>query len=389
MKTRRHQRRSGSILVLSVFVMFLAIAVLAFAVDLGHLQVARTQLQRSADSAALAAAWELIDPQAPSGWDDPYSADYRARQVAGNFSMANLVSGDAPALDYWNDVQVGYLANSQAEMTFVDPTQYNAVRVMVRRTHDQNGEVPLFFARVLGLNSAASSAEAIAMFFDNVRGFTNPTPGTNLGILPFAFHEDKWNQLMAEVRAQSGTDNWTYDPGDPSLDPPVPPGVTAGWDGVPEVNLYPQDQNTPGNTGTVDVGSANNSTAAISRQITDGVTSDDLSYHGGSLELGEDGTLLLNGDTGISAGVKDELVSIIGEPRVLPIYSTVVNPGNNAQYTIVGFVGVRIMEVDLTGSMSTKRVIIQPANISMPGAIPDTGNTQRSEFVFSPVYLVR
>ena len=43
------------------------------------------------------------------------------------------------------------------------------------------------------------------------------------------------------------------------------------------------------------------------------------------------GKLYLNGDTGISAGVKDELASIKGQPRIIPIFSTVSGNGNNAQ----------------------------------------------------------
>ena len=80
-------------------------------------------------------------------------------------------------------------------------------------------------------------------------------------------------------------------------------------------------------------------------------------------ELDENGELSLNGDTGISAGVKDELVSIKGEPKVIPIFTQVNGPGNNATYTIVKFVGIRIMDVKLTGNMNGKRVIIQPASI--------------------------
>jgi hypothetical protein len=86
--------------------------------------------------------------------------------------------------------------------------------------------------------------------------------------------------------------------------------------------------------------------------------------------------------------VKDDLVSIKGKPRIIPIFQSVTGPGNNAEYTIVKFVGVRVMEVKLTGSMSSKKVIIQPANIVAKGGIPDPGATT-TEHVYSPVWLVR
>ena len=40
------------------------LAMLALAVDVGYLCLARDQLQRSADAAAIAAAWELVDEEA-------------------------------------------------------------------------------------------------------------------------------------------------------------------------------------------------------------------------------------------------------------------------------------------------------------------------------------
>jgi len=95
----------------------------------------------------------------------------------------------------------------------------------------------------------------------------------------------------------------------------------------------------------------------------------------------------LNGDTGISAGVKDELESIKGEPRIIPIFRTVTGPGNNAMYEIVGWAGVRILDVKLTGKMSKKHVTIQPANVKVKGAIPGVDET--SNFIYSPVWLIK
>jgi hypothetical protein len=55
--------------------------------------------------------------------------------------------------------------------------------------------------------------------------------------------------------------------------------------------------------------------------------------------------------------------------------------------SIVAFAGVRILDVKLTGPMSGKRVIIQPANVKTEGGIAGTG--QSSYYVHSPVWLVR
>ena len=82
------------------------------------------------------------------------------------------------------------------------------------------------------------------------------------------------------------------------------------------------------------------------------------------------------------------LASIIGEKRIIPIFESVTGPGNNAEYTIVSFVGVRVLDVKLTGSMTSKKVIIQPANILTKGAVAANGG-HSSYFIYSPVWLVR
>jgi hypothetical protein len=104
--------------------------------------------------------------------------------------------------------------------------------------------------------------------------------------------------------------------------------------------------------------------------------------------LDANGQLTLKGDTGISAGVKDELALIKGEPRVIPIFSTVTGNGNNATYTIVKWEGIRIMYVKLTGSMSQKKVMIQLAPISTAGIVAST-TAEPGKYVFSPVVLVQ
>jgi hypothetical protein len=155
-----------------------------------------------------------------------------------------------------------------------------------------------------------------------------------------------------------------------------------------EVNLFPQGTGSPGNRGTVDIGSSNNSTADIARQIVYGISPADFSALGKPLQFDSTGKLTLNGDTGISAGVKDKLNSIKGQPRVIPIFSAVSGNGNNAQYTIVKWQGVRIMNVQLTGSMSQKNVMIQVAPAQIKGVVA-SGTTGASNSVFSPVVLVR
>ena len=236
--------------------------------------------------------------------------------------------------------------------------------------------MPYFFARIFGKHGQELHSEAIAGLVRDVNGFKAATDGSNLEFLPYTLDLTTWTPFVAN----SGSDNYRWNP--------TTKKVEAGSDGLVEVNLFPQGTGSPGNRGTVDIGSSNNSTADIARQIVYGISPADLAHLGGTLEFDASGKLYLNGDTGISAGVKDELESIKGQPRIIPIFSAVSGNGNNAQYTIVKWQGIRIMNVKLTGSMSQKNVMIQVAPVLAKGVIPST-STGTSSYVFSPVVLVR
>lgn len=99
--------------------------------------------------------------------------------------------------------------------------------------------------------------------------------------------------------------------------------------------------------------------------------------------------LVLNGDTGISAGVKDELASIIGQTRIIPVFSSVSGNGNNAMYTVVRWVGVRILAVKLTGAMNSKYLMVQPAPVLARNVIPGDSSRIWSSAIYSPVILVK
>jgi Flp pilus assembly protein TadG len=386
MKRQRKELRRGAISVLAAILSIVMIAVVAFSVDIGYVLKAKEELQRTADAAALATCWEYGN-QLSQGQTGA-NASLFARSTASDYASYNEVTGKPVYVstnssnDADGDVVFGYVSDLGAGAdTFQtgDPNLYNAVRVRVRKDSSLNGEVPYYFARVFGLQGQMLRAEATAAIIRDVKGFQTPADGSNLAILPFALDLETWNIWTAG----QGSDNYQWDPESEH--------VSTGSDSELEINLYPQGTGSSGNRGTVDVGEANNSTCDIARQIVDGISPQDmqaLANDGRQLEFDANGHLALNGDTGISAGVKDELASIIGQPRVIPVFSTVVGPGNNAEYTIVKWIGIRIMDVKLTGAMSKKYVTIQSAPIILKGAIAsETPGTSTN--VFSPVVLVK
>lgn len=381
-RMNRSRRRGVSavlVVVASATIMMFA----AITVDVGVLYNTRAELQRTADAAALAATLELMNNDRLVGSAELNTVIYQARQEVSAVAARNNVYGASPAVAS-ADITIGYLTdpNSTSETPATDdPSRFNAVQVTVRRDSTTNGPIDLLFSRVFGHDTSSLTADATAAYWDGVRGYRVTATTGNADLLPLALRVGSWTNLLNGTVTTG--DNYSYDPATGT--------VSAGPDGIEELNLYPGSgagQLPSGNFGTVDIGSPNNSTADLSRQIRYGVSESDLAYFGGELVFGPDGTLQLNGDTGLSAAIKDDLTSIIGLPRAIPLFSTVSGPGNNAMFTIVGFAGIRIMNVKLTGSMSGKNVIIQPALV-LDDSVLVTDASGSSYFVYQPLKLVR
>jgi len=376
-------RRRGVTAVMTAVLMVVLLGFAALTVDLGMVYNVRSDLQRSADASALAGAWRLLDDARLKG--DAYQTSvFEAARTTVNSTAASNAVFTTHADIQPDPASIGYLSDptsSVESFSFADPDRYNSVAVQVRRDGSNNGPVQLWFSRIFGREDTGVTATATATFWDGVDGFRVTDQTGNSGLLPLTLRVNVWNNLLQGIGSTG--DNYAYDPATGTVSP--------GSDGISEINLYPgagAGQLPPGNFGTVDIGNPNNSTADLSRQIREGVNQSDLAYFGGSLELGSDGTLQLNGDTGLSAGIKDDLESIKGLPRTIPLFSTVSGPGNNSMFTVVGFAGIRIMNVQLTGSMNSKNVIIQPAYVVDDTVIagPSTGS---SHFVYQPPRLTR
>jgi hypothetical protein len=109
----------------------------AIAIDLGMLYDARNDAQRAADAAALAGASVFMSPGVPQG-EEVARATARAHTFGGH----NVVQG---------------IAISPEEMQVEVMTDEQKVRVTVTRS-----DIPLWFARIFGLNTSAVTARATA-----------------------------------------------------------------------------------------------------------------------------------------------------------------------------------------------------------------------------------
>jgi len=380
-------RRRGTVAVLACLLLVALLGMLAFTIDLGYLAGSKAELQRSADSAALAACYQLVYTGTPGTPIDLSSNVANVSPSAKHYAGLNPVCNSAPGLAS-TDVITGFMANPTVSggtiNTSADLSMFNAVEVSVRRTADENGKVPTFFGRLFGAEGQSASATGTAAFIGNFKGFQAPKSSTgsdNLDLLPFALDKQTWDAMVRGDTSVT-TDVWNYNSSGQ---------VVAGSDGILEVNLFPQGTGSPGNRGTVNIGASNNSTATLVRQILTGISPSDLAYYpNGQLVFDSTGNLYLNADPGISAGCKAALASIIGQTRFIPIFADVVGEGNNATYDIVAWQGVRILAVDLTGSMTTKHLTVQPATVYTRGGIPSTSASNRTSLgIYSPVFLVK
>ncbi len=380
----RTQTRRGAALILAVALMFFLFSMLAFTIDTGYLSQTRAELSRCADSAALAGCWDVYRQLESDVDASPNLMKADVVSSATQFASLNTICESAPTVNA-TDIQVGYTDRLRGGTISLDSMlPFIAVRVKVNKTDQLNGQVPYYFGRIFGNTGRDMESESTAVMARRVSGFNSPTGSDSLNILPFALDEATWNQMLADAAATghcagNGSDNYSFNPNTGA--------VTSGSDGTLEVNLYPQGTGSPGNRGTVDIGGANNSTNDIARQIISGISAADLIALGKPLQLSAStGTMTLNGDTGISAAVKAQLTQIIGQKRIIPIFKSVTGNGNNAVYTINKFVGVRIMNVRLTGSVSTKQVIVQPAPVLARYGVRST-STSASDYVLTPVLL--
>lgn len=350
----------------------------AFVVDVGYITLSRAELSVASDACAMAAAQELTE-----GYRNGLTTAQivtNAQNSAVAVAAANSGTGQASLLcNATRDLQLGRYTWNAATASYTTTwgaTPYNVAQVTLRRnvTNSTLGDKPLdlFFAPVIGHDQAGvqRSGKCAMLPITGVKKI----PNVNLNILPITLDLPTW----ANCESGNGSDNYKYNSDGT---------ISSGSDGVKEVDLYPLSSSTTtaGNRGTVDIGSSNNSTADISRQILYGVNDQDMAHFGGKFDWSSS-NIVLNGDTGLSAGIKDELETIKGKPRLIPIFTSVSGPGNNANYVITKFVGIRILHVQLTGNQ--KKVIVQPCSYSEPAGITGT-TTIGTGTVYGPVKLVK
>lgn len=398
-REKSSKKRLGAIVLLASGMIIMVFGFLAFTVDVGYIALTKAQLEAANDAGVRAAVYELRDGLGFGATKTATEAKAAAMHAAVMVAGANR-AGDQYSIyvDPNRDVRVGNVLYDPSSGTWVKQwgvSPFNMVELTLHRdqvptgntttgdgapvTNPGDGTLPLFFAPVIGHDDAPLLTKAVSAIVPG-SGFRVPMgSGKRADILPFALDLQTWENL---VKNRVGEDHYTC-----NVDTEQ---VSAGGDGILEVNLYPDGEKNlpPGNRGTVDIGAGSNSTSDLARQILYGLNDNDLSYFpNNEIKATTANPLPLNGDTGISAGFKDELEAIKGQSRAIPIFTEVHGNGNNAMYTIVKFVGIRIVDVKLTGN--PKHLIVQPSPYIGDCVTPDTtGAPIQEDTIFTTPILI-
>jgi Flp pilus assembly protein TadG len=357
----------------------------AFAVDIGWIVLAQSDLQNAADAAALAGAQQLIGQEQlnvstgrysmSNGYADYYAPGQSPTNQATILSTA-LAAAKASATKFASYHSAGnvsslVLSDSDIEFGFTDSTGAytsayagypNTVKVVLRLDPQANGSLRLFFGPIFGYKTENVTASALATIYTGTLNSFNINPGSVSGILPMTYDVNEWKTFL-----QSGTG------------PDVLDTASSGSTGAPQLKVY-SSVNDAGNFGLLSLDQASDGASSISGWIDNGVPSTDLQQelNSGLLPLSSHVATKWDwkGDTGLRTSDVSALTSHIGDVYMLPLFKPydpgVPDPttytagdgvGTNYYYNIVQFAAVRISYVD------SSTVYVQPAAFIDPNAV--------------------
>lgn len=313
-------KRRGAVAVLIAFLLVPLMGLVALGVDYGYLLVVRTDLQRAADAAVLAAVQDLV-PKDEDGTQDLAAVRATLRQYA-----AENVSDVANFSVLDDDIEIGRYDPEaiNSGLVLLDDGLFDTVRVKLRRDASANSPVSLFFSRIFGRETAGVSVTATAVLQKaSILG-----PGAD--VLPITIQDEVWN-------SQPAGSVWSIY-GDGRI-------------------LDELGTEVPGNWGTLNIGSDGNSTSDMSDQILNGLRQVDLDalYANGripqSTHIDSADPWFSNADTGLSAGMKHAIQAVHGQKKLVPIYDTTTgNGGNNFDFHIIAWGVVEVVDSGWNGS---------------------------------------
>lgn len=169
----RQKQRKGVFFVLAVICLLGAMTFVGMSVDLGMITVTKTRMQGAADSAALAAAQEIVVAVREASWDSDTGLDMNTVQTSAAAKardMAVYVAGiNGFYINPSTDVLLGrrMLASNGVSYTETWGTgPFNCVKVNIRKDNSNasapDAKLPLIFAPVVGERAQTITTSATA-----------------------------------------------------------------------------------------------------------------------------------------------------------------------------------------------------------------------------------
>jgi Flp pilus assembly protein TadG len=377
--------RKGAVAPLIALLLIPLLAMAAFAVDIGWIVLAQSDLQSAADAAALAGAQQLIGQETlnsstglyslANGFSDYYApgvtaaqqlvvfntATTAAKTTAKNFASYHSAGKVASLVLNDSDIEFGYTDNSGNYTASPAYSGFpNTIKVVLRLDGQANGALPLFFGPLLGTSTENVAVTASATIYGGTINGFNINPSVVSRILPMTYDINQWNGFL-----QTGVGP------DRVLD--------VGSNGVPQLPVYPSIKFV-GNFGLLSLDQMNDGASTTVGWIDNGVSSTDLQQEINTnllpLSSHNPNSWDWKGSPGLTTDSIHALSYRVGDVYIIPLfkpanpgvpdpttYAAGVNTGTSYSYDIVQFAAVRISYVD------NSTVKVQPAAAIDPNAV--------------------
>jgi len=411
-------RRAGAVAPLTCLLLVpVLIGMLAFSIDVGYMVQVRTELQNTADAAALAGAQALMGAGPVSNvanqndgivkWNQAKFNQTGAQRntirtnainnakTAAKAYGANNLAGDKNITINDADVEVGYLDQNDSYSSSPGSSTFpNSVRVTARRDSSANTPLKLFFGALLGTSEVPLTATARATLYTGDIQTFSASYNVRGSMLPVALDVFRWNEYVSSGKSldqdsNAGTSQWSLT-------------TTNGPDGNPQLKVYPVKNQAPGNFSLLDIGPPENNAPAFRTWIDEGQSPADVSYllDNNLLPVSPTSPKDWKGGPGLKSTLEPNFDAQMGQPNLIPLflpvksidypasdprhvsttadYQAASGTGQNASYAIIGFVGVTITTSD--GSGSSLDIAVQPFAVTDP-TVPPAGSTSSSGYV--------
>jgi Flp pilus assembly protein TadG len=436
----RGRTRRGALAPLAAVLMVPVLGMCAYSIDAGYIVLVQTDLQNTADAAALAGAEQLQDLYVQynsPGADQSAILTTATTNVPPSGAYGDVSGGNAyvPGSPTWtaeniasqnkaggvyltvpdSDVSFGYTDQNGNYSSTLGGNFPNTITVVTRRDTTANNPIDLFFGPVFNKKQQSLTATSQATIYvgdvTSLKVITtqgpNGTQGVNAHILPVAYDYKMWH-------AFADPNSPTFGQSPDGVTHLNPNGANSLGNGKPQLKVYPYyttpgGNNTSGSFGLVDVGLPANNAPAFRNWIDSGQTPNDINYLLSNNLLpvslttdnGNPGPQNWKVGPGLTNTLTANFQSVIGEANTIPLFKPAVGwdpnstgyqaasgNGQNATYAIVGFTGVTVSQVAGNGVANMEiylqsKGMIDPTDVfpsSGTGAPLPAGSTTNTEF---------